>query len=90
MSKDRTRECRYGHRFTTAEVHTTVAVRALDRMKQFEVTTLTRRNQRERDKSIARALHDGWRPLAEKYGLTKSAVYYAAKMGRKALKEESK
>ena len=90
MSKNRTRECKHGHRFTTVEVHTTVAVRAVDRMRQFEVTTQTRRNQRDRDKSIALALHDGWRPLAEKYGLTKSAVYYAAKMGRKALREESK
>ena len=39
---------------------------------------------RRRDAAIAAALHQGWRPLAEQYGLTKTAVYLAAKRGRGA------
>ena len=41
--------------------------------------------RRIRDISIAERLHMGWELLAQEYGLTKTAVYYAAARGRNYL-----
>lgn len=83
----RRRVCPLGHRFTTREMHEPVWCSAKQRAKTFAATVAARVKLRERDMIIAQALHHGWRALAIRYGIDKSAIYLAAERGRKYLKE---
>lgn len=72
------------HRFSTYEIVAQVYCSAKQRAKVHQKTIDRRQALRDRDIDIARDLHLGWRLLAEKYQLTKTAVYLAAKRGRNA------
>lgn len=83
----RRRECPLGHRFSTREIHEPVFCSAKQRAKVFAETLAKRFAIRQRDMGIAKSLHAGWREIAARFGLDKSAVYLAAARGRKYLKE---
>lgn len=80
----RRREClNCGHRFNTVEVHTRAVHSNFG--KGFAQTVKRNVAYRERDIKIATDLHLGWQHLAQLHTLTKSAVYLAARRGRKYL-----
>lgn len=85
MTVRRRRECPSGHGFTTVEIHRTAALKAETRIKtQSAAASAARRLALyHRDSLIASELHKGWRKLAERFGLTKAAIYLAAQRGRK-------
>jgi hypothetical protein len=72
------------HRFSTYEVPAAVFCSAKQRARQYAQTVASRLALIERDRRIAATLHLGWRVLAERHGLTKTAIYLAAKRGRNA------
>jgi len=82
----RKRLCFNEHRFATVEIHAAVFCSAKPRNKNFVETVRRRVNVFVRDAQIAKALRNKtatWQALAEKFYLTKSAVYLAAKRGGK-------
>ena len=81
----RRRACAEGHAFTTYEVHAEVFCTAKARVREFSNTVARRLELRKRDAEIAGSLHAGWKSLATKFGISKSAVYLAAKRGRSIL-----
>lgn len=87
----RRRECpQCGHRFTTVEVYSTFLDRFdKNHFRKWLRGAKERVNLRSRDMDIARRLHEGWRVFAQNYNLTESAVYSAARRGRKYIKEEN-
>jgi hypothetical protein len=72
------------HTFTTMEVGpgaydvTTARVAAGAARRRWAM--------RERDRQIASELHRGWEPLAARFELSRTAVYYAARRGRDSMK----
>lgn len=84
LTTRRRRECHNHHRFTTVEMHEAASCSAKQRLVGFAQTVQRRVAQWHRDREIAQQLHRGWRVLADKYDLTKTAVYLAAKRGRGA------
>lgn len=84
LTTRRVRVCANAHRFTTIEVHEPVFCSARQRARAFAATTTRRLNLRERDRTIAAELHRGWRLLADKFNMTKTGVYDAARRGRNA------
>lgn len=70
------------HRFNSIEIHASVYCSAKQRASVFAQTTRQRIAMVQRDRKIAAELHQGWHVLAARYGLTKTAVYLAAKRGR--------
>lgn len=82
MTTARRRECLNGHRFTTHEVYG-VTFKATDtRLKRVAETIKRRIELWKRDRVIAAELHKGYRSLMQRYGLTKSAVYLAARRAK--------
>ena len=45
--------------------------------------------RRMRDAQAAELLHDGWRPLAERFGVCKATVYNMAERGRASKREQA-
>jgi len=84
LTTRRARVCEHGHRFATVEIHQPVFCAAKPRAREFAATTMRRLHLRERDRTIAAELHRGWRLLADKFQMTKTAVYEAARRGRRA------
>ena len=70
------------HKFTTVEMLSAAYCTAKARLVTLADTTSKRAALFARDRTIARELPKGWVPLAERYGISKSAVYLAAKRGR--------
>lgn len=84
----RRREClqkKCGYRFSTVEVYTASHVADANRNLKFEQAAQKRIERLQRNIFIAENLFKGWRPLGERYHLTKTAVYLAAAQGRKYL-----
>lgn len=80
----RTRTCMNEHRFTTYEIPSAAYGSVKQRLAVAADTSRGRAALYQRDRTIAKTLHEGWRLLAERYNLTKTAVYLAAKRGRNA------
>lgn len=81
----RRRRCFNQHLFKTVEIHFNVFSSAKQRAIEFAATTTQRIVTWKRNREIARRLPlEGHAKLGEEFGLTKSAVYYAAKQGRKS------
>lgn len=80
----RRRQCHNNHRFVTMEMHEAAYCSAKQRLVKLAETIQRRVGQWQRDREIAANLHRGWRALADRYGLTKTAIYLAAKRGRGA------
>lgn len=80
----RRRECMNLHQFTSVEIPAAAYGSVKQRLLTLAGTTTRRVALFRRDRLIARELHHGWRPLAERYGLSKGAVYLAAKRGKGA------
>ncbi len=71
------------HQSWTIEIHE-AAAGASHRVVAAHAATLRGRwAMLARDKAIAAELHRGWQLLAARYGITKGAVYLAAKRGRR-------
>lgn len=86
MTTTRGRVCFNNHRFKTIEVHEPVYCSAKQRNATFVQTALKRIALYKRDVQIAKNLGAvGWEHLADKFQITKSAVYYAAKKGQEWL-----
>jgi hypothetical protein len=87
----RKRECterRCRHRFWTGEAHCS----ALGRSSWFQARRHAETCRRRwallaRDAQIASELHKGWQPLAQRYAITRAAVYLAASRGRRWLRK---
>ena len=75
----RRRECPNGHTFPTVEVHTTVITGDMRRIAQFGRRVAENVVRYKRDAIIAAELHRGWKRLAERFDLTKTSVYAAAR-----------
>lgn len=56
-----------------------------DKLDTRMFSGMTRLARRTRDIKIAKELHKGWELLMQEYGLTRTAIYYAAARGRKHL-----
>lgn len=83
LTVSRRRKCTYcGERFTTIEVHQPVFCSAKQRAVKYEQTVAKRARIYARDVELARRLHEGADVLAREFGITKSAVFLAAKRGR--------
>ena len=72
------------HRFMTYEVHAPAWTVAKSYAAGHAKTLLRRWAFLARDKAIAAELHKGWEPIARRLGLSRSAVYLAARHGRAA------
>lgn len=80
----RRRRCFNEHLFKTVEIHLAVFSTAKQRAIVFAATATQRIVTWKRNREIARRLPlEGHKALQEEFGLTKSAVYYAAKQARK-------
>lgn len=83
LTTTRERLCFNEHRFKTIEIHEPVYCSAAQRNDKFVQAVHKRKHFWKRDIQIAKQLSaDGWRALANKFGITKSAVYLAAKRGK--------
>jgi len=83
MTTTRSRLCFNEHRFKTVEIHEPVYCSAEQRNVKFVQAAAKRSHFWKRDIQIAKQLGvDGWQALAATYGITKSAVYLAAKRGK--------
>jgi len=82
LTTRRRRECDNRHRFTTVEMHQAAYCSAKNRVQALAETIGKRVAIWHRDRDIAQRLHGGWRALAARYSLTKSAIYQAAQRGR--------
>lgn len=82
LTTRRRRECFNGHRFVTVEVHEAAFCSAKQRAVVLAQTIARRVALWHRDRAIARDLHLGWKALARRYDLEKSAIFLAAKRGR--------
>jgi hypothetical protein len=69
------------HTFTTIEGHATIIDRS-SKVKRAADTILARIELWHRDIEIARQLYTGYKPLAERFGLTHDGLYAAAQRGR--------
>ncbi len=78
----RRRECMNLHKFTTVEIPAAAYGSAKQRLQVLANTTAGRVALFKRDRAIARDLPNGWQALAARFGLTKTAVYLAARRGR--------
>lgn len=85
----RRRICANKHGFITVEMHRAAYCSAKQRLIALAATIQKRIALWHRDNEIARSLHRGWRALADRYELTKTAVYMAARRGRENLKEHT-
>ncbi len=81
----RRRECFNGHRFQSIEIYRECYGSTRERCKTYFTVTVARyKTMWERNKDIARSIAAGvsWQALAEKYALSRTAVYLALKAGR--------
>lgn len=91
LTVSRRRRCtNCGERFTTIEVHQPVFCSAKQRAVKYEQTVVKRARIYARDIELARRLHQGADVLAQEFGITKSAVFLAAKRGRAAMSRNAK
>lgn len=87
----RKRQCEHcGHKFSTVETYTSSFHVDTNKLSAFAAAAKKRIALRARDIDIATNLHLGWKLFVEKYNLTKSAVYYAAKSGRTHIRKIKK
>lgn len=84
LTTSRRRECDgpVPHRFTTVEMHQPAVSGAKQRLAEFAQTAQRRAVLWHRDREIAQQMHLGWKALARRYQLEKSAIFLAAKRGR--------
>jgi radical SAM superfamily enzyme with C-terminal helix-hairpin-helix motif len=81
----RRRQCFNGHRFQSIEIYRECYGSTRERCKTYFTVTVARyKTMWERNKDIARSIAAGvsWQALAEKYALSRTAVYLALKAGR--------
>jgi hypothetical protein len=81
----RRRQCKVNpmHRFTSVECYQTVFNSAKPRALGYAASLRERWRMRARDRGIALDLHKGWQCLAERFKMSKAAVYLAAQRGRR-------
>jgi transcriptional regulator NrdR family protein len=82
LTTRRRRECYNGHRFMTVEAHVSPYLQPERNMAKFARAMRARWDMWKRDKLIAAQLHLGCQLLAERYALTKTSIYAAARRGR--------
>jgi hypothetical protein len=81
----RRRQCFNGHRFQSIEIYRECYGSTRERCKTYFTVTVARyKAMWERNKDIARSIAAGvsWQVLAEKYALSRTAVYMGLKAGR--------
>lgn len=84
----RRRKCaQCGHKWNTYELHQRIFTSKRSFVVEWLGVCLRRREKRLQHMEIAKELHKGWRVMGEKYNLGESGVHYAARMGRKHLKD---
>ena len=83
----RRRECTRGHEFWTFEMAQAAVNK--DRLRKAAAATAKRVKLYARDIEIAKSLHKGADVLADKFGISTSAVYMAATNGRKYAREHN-
>jgi hypothetical protein len=91
MTTTRGRMCFNNHRFKTVEIHEPVYCSAEQRNVKFVQATAKRIRLWKRDIQIAKQLSaQGWQSFADMFGLTKSAVYLAARRGEQWYERQQK